>query len=80
MHADRATIYLKPGRVHRVDVQADDTVYAANAADGSTIAAASNSIQMGPGKAYVAPLNALSIPAGERLMTMQSTGALVARG
>lgn len=49
--------------------------------DGSTIiAAASNSIQMDPGKAYVAPLNALSIPAGERLVTLQPSGAMVARG
>lgn len=49
--------------------------------DGSTIiAAASGSIQMDPGRAYVAPIDVLSIPPGERVLTMSASGAHLARG
>jgi len=50
--------------------------------DGSTvIAATSGSIQMDPGKAYIAPgASAITVPAGERVVTLASSGGYMARG
>jgi len=50
--------------------------------DGTTvIAATSGSIQMDPGRAYVAPGGAaITVPEGERVITMASSGAHYARG
>ena len=50
--------------------------------DGTTvIAATSGSIQMDPGKAYVAPGSAaITVPVGERVLTLASSGGYMARG
>lgn len=50
--------------------------------DGSTvIAATSGSIQMDPGRAYVAPGGAaITVPEGERVILLQASGAHIARG
>lgn len=50
--------------------------------DGSTvIAATSGSIQMDPGRAYVAPGGAaITVPEGERVILLQANGAHIARG
>jgi hypothetical protein len=47
----------------------------------SVIAATSGSIQMDPGKAYIAPgASAITVPAGERVVTLASSGGYMARG
>jgi len=50
--------------------------------DGSTvIAPTSGSIQMDPGRAYVAPGGAaITVPQGERVILLQASGAHIARG
>lgn len=50
--------------------------------DGSTvIAATSGSIQMDPGRAYVAPGGAaITVPEGERVILLQASGTHIARG
>ena len=50
--------------------------------DGSTvIAATSGSIQMDPGRAYVAPGGAaITVPEGERVIMLQASGTHIARG
>ena len=54
--------------------------YLARKDSTTIIASTSGSIQMDPGKAYVAPISPITVPAGERVITVQPAGGWVARG
>lgn len=85
--ADSANYAIDPARVNlKLDNQSASPVLIVGGylyrTDGTTvIAATSGSIQMDPGRAYTAPGSAaITVPAGERVITMQPGGGWVAHG
>lgn len=85
--ADTANYAIDPARVDlKLDNQSASPVLIVGGylyrTDGTTvIAATSGSIQMDPGRAYTAPGSAaITVPAGERVITMQPGGGWVAHG
>lgn len=84
---DTANYAIDPARVDlKLDNQSASPVLIVGGylyrTDGTTvIAATSGSIQMDPGRAYTAPGSAaITVPAGERVITMQPGGGWVAHG
>lgn len=85
--ADAANYAIDPARVDlKLDNRSASPVLIVGGylyrTDGTTvIAATSGSIQMDPGRAYTAPGSAaITVPAGERVITMQPGGGWVAHG